>query len=507
MHPRSILTTLLVTASMATPLFGAVAAPPLPEATPQKLPIWRGFNLLEKFSLDWPKGPFREEDFQLIHELGFNFVRLPMDYRLWIVDGDWRAMDEAVIREIDEAVAWGGQYGIHVSINFHRAPGHTVAEPKETRDLWSDPEAQEVCALHWAYFARRYKDIPSERLSFNLFNEPGDIPGDVYARVAGKMVEAIRAEDPDRLIIADGALWGRKPCPELLPLGVAQATRGYEPMNITHYGATWVNTQGMVEPVWPLPLTNQLLFGPAKRDLQAPLVLEGPFPNGLTLRLRVGTVSDRSHLLVTADETPLWDREFVCGPGDGEWREAIWKEAWQVYQNRYDRDYEVDIPPGAARIALRNTAGDWMTITELGARPPGAPSGEETVLGLMLAWGEPNPTIHLARQGNAWSFTSEKKLDRTALWESGILPWRELEAQGCGVMVGEFGVFNQTPHDVALRWMEDCLRNWKEAGWGWALWNFRGSFGVIDSGRADVEYEDWRGHKLDRAMLSLLQRY
>ena len=23
---------------------------------------------------------------------------------------------------------------------------------------------------------------PSERLSFNLFNEPGDIPGDVYAR-------------------------------------------------------------------------------------------------------------------------------------------------------------------------------------------------------------------------------------------------------------------------------------------------------------------------------------
>jgi hypothetical protein len=37
------------------------------------------------------------------------------------------------------------------------------------------------------------------------------------------------------------------------------------------------------------------------------------------------------------------------------------------------------------------------------------------------------------------------------------------------------------------------------------LWNFRGSFGVLDSGRADVQYEDWRGHKLDRAMLRLLQ--
>ena len=32
-----------------------------------------------------------------------------------------------------------------------------------------------------------------------------------------------------------------------------------------------------------------------------------------------------------------------------------------------------------------------------------------------------------------------------------------------------------------------------------------GSFGVLDSDREDVAYEDWRGHKLDRAMLDLLQ--
>jgi endoglucanase len=58
---------------------------------------------------------------------------------------------------------------------------------------------------------------------------------------------------------------------------------------------------------------------------------------------------------------------------------------------------------------------------------------------------------------------------------------------------------------VVLRWMRDCLENWKGAGWGWALWNYRGGFGILDSGRADVSYEDWRGHKLDRAMLELLQ--
>jgi endoglucanase len=72
-------------------------------------------------------------------------------------------------------------------------------------------------------------------------------------------------------------------------------------------------------------------------------------------------------------------------------------------------------------------------------------------------------------------------------------------------MVGEFGAHNRTPHPVVLAWMRDCLASWKAAGWGWALWNFRGSFGPLDSGRDDVKYEDFRGHKLDRAMLELLR--
>jgi endoglucanase len=32
-----------------------------------------------------------------------------------------------------------------------------------------------------------------------------------------------------------------------------------------------------------------------------------------------------------------------------------------------------------------------------------------------------------------------------------------------------------------------------------------GGFGILDSGRSDVQYEDFHGHKLDREMLKLLQ--
>ena len=41
----------------------------------------------------------------------------------------------------------------------------------------------------------------------------------------------------------------------------------------------------------------------------------------------------------------------------------------------------------------------------------------------------------------------------------------------------------------------------------WAMWQLTGPNGILDSGRYDVEYEDFRGHKLDRKMLTLLQTY
>ena len=60
---------------------------------------------------------------------------------------------------------------------------------------------------------------------------------------------------------------------------------------------------------------------------------------------------------------------------------------------------------------------------------------------------------------------------------------------------------------MALAWLEDQFDIFEERGWGWSLWNLSGSFGVLDSGRRDVKYENYKGHKLDRKMLELLKRY
>ena len=337
----------------AAPMAAAVQSPA--SVTYAKLPRWRGFNLLEKFTLAHDR-PFREGDFEAIARLGFDLVRLPLDYRIWTTEDGGRR--EAPLRELDQALAWAHARGIHVMICLHRAPGHRINPPAEPLDLWGEGPGSDLArrqfADQWRMFAERYKGVPSEQLSFNLMNEPPDLTGVQYHKVAAAATDAIYSVDPSRLVIADGRGGGRKPTPELVPLRIAQAGRGYEPFHLTHYRAAWVKGS----------------------------------------------------------------------------------EDWAV------------------------------------------------------------PTWPLAQDGRA--------IDKSVLWREQIEPWKQLEAMGVGVIIGEWGAYRFTPHPVVLAWMKDCLDNWRDAGWGWCLWNFRGDFGPFDSGRTDVDYADFGGLKLDARMMEFL---
>jgi len=327
------------------------------EPQSSRLPRWRGFNLVEKCVAD-RNAPFRESDFEWIADWGFDFVRLPMSYRCWTDADNWLKLKEFRLKEIDDAVELGRRHGVHVNLNLHRAPGYCVNPPREPLDLWSDEKALEACAFHWRHLAQRCKGIPNSRLSFDLLNEPGDLPEMAYNGVVKRLVETIRAEDPQRLIIADGLKWGNQPVVSLVEMGIAQSTRGYQPTRISHYKANWMRgSDQWPEPSWPLKIS----------------------------------------------ERDLWDKQ-------------------RLHTQQID-------------------------------------------------------------------------------------PWKALESQGVGVHVGEWGAFNKTPHKVALAWMHDCLELWKTTGWGWAMWNFRGGFGMLDSERTDLPYENFHGHKLDREMLELVRSY
>lgn len=84
-------------------------------------------------------------------------------------------------------------------------------------------------------------------------------------------------------------------------------------------------------------------------------------------------------------------------------------------------------------------------------------------------------------------------------------PWGEINAAGVPIHFGETGCYKHTPPEVVLAWFNDTSDLIGELKSGFALWNFRGPFGVVDTERAGTKFEDWHGQKLDRPLLTLLQ--
>jgi aryl-phospho-beta-D-glucosidase BglC (GH1 family) len=262
------------------------------------LPRWRGFNLTDFNSPD-PSSSRRgsnEEDFKYMVDWGFDFIRLPMAYPRYIqfdrsrhvTPAEVYKINEQEVERIETFVRRAQEHGLHVSLNLHRAPGYCInAGFFEPYDLWKSNEAQEAFAFHWGMWAKRFKGVPSTKLSFDLLNEPcmrsdmndqharsSSIPGNLYRAVAKKAVDAIRAVSPDRLVIADGNNVGNTVTPELKDLNIAQSCRGYFPGYISHYKAPWANKdpERCPTPVWPGTMNGEQFGKPRLEKYYRPWI-------------------------------------------------------------------------------------------------------------------------------------------------------------------------------------------------------------------------------------------
>lgn len=462
---------------------------------------WRGFNLLEKFTLK-KNSAFVEEDFRWIAELGFNFVRLPMDYRCYTHEGDWLTFREDQLKEIDAAVAFGERHGIHVCLNLHRAPGFCINPPEEPANLWTDARTLDVFEAHWRMFAKRYRGIPATRLSFNLLNEPTRATREDYLKVFRRAIEAIQQEDPARLIVVDGRDVGKEPIPEFLAYSnIVQATRGYSPGQISHYRASWAKgSDKWPEPTWPMPKIIGTLYGPVKPDLRSAMTLSGPLKAKTEIALHIATVSGKGTLVAKVDGAPVARQTLDPATNPAAWK-PIQSGKYTHHEPTAPLVFATTLERDAAEVAFENTDGDWVRFVQVSVTAPG---GKKRSYGTDTAYGKKQSPLQITADGRILPPPGIEPDYQLAEY---LAPWIDIAAKGAPTFVGEWGCYNKTPHPVALAWMEDWLRRWKKARMGWALWNFRGSFGVLDSERTDVAYEDFHGHKLDRKMLELLLSY
>jgi endoglucanase len=199
--------------------------------------------------LSWNLGqrpePADEKALDFLAEFGFNFVRIPLDYRFWTEHFNYFHPDESIFCYIDQYLEACKSRGIHLSLNLHRVPGYcTNRNDLERHNLWLDPIAQNAFVFLWETFACRYREVPNEFLSFDLINEPPHprehgMTRKNHAALIHRTVAAIRAIDPNREIIINGLGGGYLAMPELADLGAIHSGRGYHPMPISHHKAGW----------------------------------------------------------------------------------------------------------------------------------------------------------------------------------------------------------------------------------------------------------------------------
>lgn len=157
------------------------------------------------------------EDVRYIKNLGFNSVRVPLHYRLFISERDSNALDGPGFALLDRLIAWCREEGLYVILDMHAAPGGQTGDNID--DSWGHPflydseHNQELLVQIWQTLAARYSNEPAV-LGYDLLNEPiADFVDTAYFNpklepLFKRIAAAIREVDTNHIIILSGAQWG-----------------------------------------------------------------------------------------------------------------------------------------------------------------------------------------------------------------------------------------------------------------------------------------------------------
>lgn len=204
---------------------------------------------VENFYRQWRENFITKADIDYIASLGFNSIRLPMHYELFLTH-EQRAVRNRVIRDlstlqdytnalgdwsdagtlfntyeldgfelIDKLLDWCEANNMYVILDLHAAPGGqgtdvNIADIFEPNRMWYGRDRQnrlvyqDITVKLWTKISQRY--IQDDRIAFyDLINEPNNVPENSWIRdIHERIINAIRATGDNHLIMIEGNGWG-----------------------------------------------------------------------------------------------------------------------------------------------------------------------------------------------------------------------------------------------------------------------------------------------------------
>jgi len=156
---------------------------------------------------------FTEDDAKFIKSLGLNLLRLPVNYRHFEDDMNPFVIKESGFKHLDRVIGLCAKHEIYTIIDLHALPGYQNQawhsdNPTHKAFFWNHKHFQDRVVNLWETFARRYKNNPWVA-GYNPINEPADPTEQRIMPYYQRIVDAIRAVDPDHIIFLEGNCYSR----------------------------------------------------------------------------------------------------------------------------------------------------------------------------------------------------------------------------------------------------------------------------------------------------------
>ncbi|SNR58619.1 MULTISPECIES: RICIN domain-containing protein [Hymenobacter] len=199
---------------------------------------------VETFYQNYRDNFITKPDIDYIASKGFNCVRLPLHYELFLTPAQravrnsvmrgtvsydsyvsqltsWYNANQlftdpnnmAALRMIDNTLAWAQANNMYVVLDMHAVPGSqgtdaNIADQIVANDLWNRQINQDVLNRLWSFISNRYKNDARVAM-YDLINEPNNYPSnqkihDVFQR----LITTIRNQGDNHLILVEGNGWG-----------------------------------------------------------------------------------------------------------------------------------------------------------------------------------------------------------------------------------------------------------------------------------------------------------
>ena len=200
-----------------------------------------GKSYAEKFWKRFRASYISESDIQLMADMGYNSVRIPINARLFLKEGPGISFVEEGFQCLDQVLSWCEQYKLYAFIDLHGAPGgQTGANIDDSVDdvcrLLMDGDQFEKGLCLWEEIARRYKNKWIVG-GYDLLNEPvrpvrfpGDADLEQYVprlmEFYEKCIARIRAIDEKHIVTLEGHHWATE---------TAIFTHVYDPKMVIHF--------------------------------------------------------------------------------------------------------------------------------------------------------------------------------------------------------------------------------------------------------------------------------